>query len=170
MSFLKNLGKNFLKSAVNQVGRDGGKIVSNNLYGTSHATPVKVATESSEVEEGDFPYIDIPEYNLFRYLVCLFICLYFAPYGSVLMILGFFKNRDITIKKVNEVSYAENKIKDLRYKCGYRFGEPILKLTPKYIKANKKQIEKANFKSKIYFTIGIIGLIYTIIRHINLHN
>lgn len=41
MSFLTSLAKGFIRSAVNQVGRDGGKVVSNNIYGNSHSTPIR---------------------------------------------------------------------------------------------------------------------------------
>lgn len=41
MSFLGNLAKGFVRSAVNQVGRDTGRVVSNKLYGNSHSTPIR---------------------------------------------------------------------------------------------------------------------------------
>ena len=41
MSFLTNLAKGFVRSTVNQVGRDTGKIISNKIYGDAHATPIK---------------------------------------------------------------------------------------------------------------------------------
>lgn len=43
MSFLNNLLKGFIRSAVNQVGRDGGKVISNQVYGDKHATPVRMS-------------------------------------------------------------------------------------------------------------------------------
>ena len=41
MSFLTDLAKGFVRSAVNQVGRDGGKVISNRLYGDRHSTPIR---------------------------------------------------------------------------------------------------------------------------------
>jgi hypothetical protein len=41
MSFLTNLAKGFVRSTVNQVGRDTGKIISNKIYGDAHSTPIK---------------------------------------------------------------------------------------------------------------------------------
>lgn len=41
MSFFINLAKGFIRSAVNQVGRDGGRVISNKLYGNSHSTPIR---------------------------------------------------------------------------------------------------------------------------------
>lgn len=40
--FIKTLIKGFFRSAVNQVGRDGGKIVSNKIYGNRHKTPIEI--------------------------------------------------------------------------------------------------------------------------------
>lgn len=42
MSFINNLTKGFIRSAVNQVGRDGGKVISNRIYGNKHSTPIRV--------------------------------------------------------------------------------------------------------------------------------
>jgi hypothetical protein len=40
MSFILQLLKSFIRSGVNQVGRDGGKVISNEIYGNSHKTPI----------------------------------------------------------------------------------------------------------------------------------
>lgn len=41
MGLLSQLGMDFVRSAVRQVGRDGGKIISNKIYGDAHSTPVR---------------------------------------------------------------------------------------------------------------------------------
>lgn len=41
MSFIGNLAKGFVRSAVNQVGRDGGRVISNKLYGDAHSIPMR---------------------------------------------------------------------------------------------------------------------------------
>ena len=40
-NFLSDLGKGFVRSAVNQVGRDGGRVISNSVYGDAHAMPIR---------------------------------------------------------------------------------------------------------------------------------
>lgn len=40
MGFLDGLFKGFVRSAVNQVGRDGGKVISNKIYKGAHSTPI----------------------------------------------------------------------------------------------------------------------------------
>ncbi len=37
-----NLGKTFVQSLVREVGRGGGKVVSNKIYGSKHSTPIRV--------------------------------------------------------------------------------------------------------------------------------
>ena len=39
-NFIVQLIKGFFRSAVNQVGRDGGKVISNKVYGDKHKTPI----------------------------------------------------------------------------------------------------------------------------------
>lgn len=54
MGFISDLGKGFVRSAVNQVGRDGGKVISNTLYGDAHATPIrKVGSSDTSVSGTD---------------------------------------------------------------------------------------------------------------------
>jgi len=40
MKFLTQLLKGFVRSGVNQVGRDGGKVISNKIYKGKHSTPI----------------------------------------------------------------------------------------------------------------------------------
>lgn len=49
MGFIENLAKGFVRSAVNQVGRDTGRVVSNKIYGNAHATPVRGISQSNGV-------------------------------------------------------------------------------------------------------------------------
>ncbi len=52
-NFFSNLGKGFIRSAVNQVGRDSGKVVSNAIYGDRHATPVRGVGSSGPSSAAD---------------------------------------------------------------------------------------------------------------------
>lgn len=45
-NFLSELGKGFVRSAVNQVGRDGGRVISNSIYGDAHAMPIRGVCQS----------------------------------------------------------------------------------------------------------------------------
>lgn len=48
MGFFTNLGKGFIRSAVNQVGRDTGKVFSNSIYGDAHATPIRNVSKTDK--------------------------------------------------------------------------------------------------------------------------
>ena len=49
MNFLSQLAKGFIRSTVNQVGRDTGRVISNQIYGNAHSTPVKGVTYTDGV-------------------------------------------------------------------------------------------------------------------------
>ena len=54
MRFFENLGKGLIRSAVNQIGRDGGRVVSNQLYGDAHSTPHRIVNNNVKpVIDGD---------------------------------------------------------------------------------------------------------------------
>lgn len=55
MGFLSNLLKGFVRSAVNQVGRDGGKIISNKIYKGTHSTPIGTPEYYRQVYGGSSP-------------------------------------------------------------------------------------------------------------------
>lgn len=58
MGFLGDLGKGFVRSAVNQVGRDTGKVISNQIYGNAHSTPIR---NVGLTDQGEYVYIDSGE-------------------------------------------------------------------------------------------------------------
>lgn len=65
MSFLASLAKGFVRSAVNQVGRDGGKVISNKLYGDKHSTPIKnISTTDTGVYVNDITNEPISDADL----------------------------------------------------------------------------------------------------------
>lgn len=62
MSFFTNLGKGFVRSAVNQVGRDGGRVISNSIYGDAHATPIRkveATTQNSQQQPNQEGFVEV---------------------------------------------------------------------------------------------------------------
>ena len=47
---MANLFKTFINSAVSQIGRDGGRVISNKIYGDRHAIPIRGVSNHSVVE------------------------------------------------------------------------------------------------------------------------
>jgi len=138
MSFLNNLAKGFVRSAVNQVGRDGGKVVSNKLYGDSHSTPIRGTGNGNNTNEFINNYNEIPEENSRGALIT-------AGYQADIFKTGFWENffaligsfilpyvgaiywlligvRNIFKKKTEFYGYEKKSVykADKRYKSGAR--------------------------------------------------
>ena len=47
-SFGMQLAEGFVRSTVNQVGRQTGNVIANNIYGNAHSTPFKIITEANK--------------------------------------------------------------------------------------------------------------------------
>ncbi|UJP63681.1 hypothetical protein [Mongoliitalea daihaiensis] len=56
-SFLNKLFKGFIRSAVNQVGRDGGRVVSNKVYKDNHSIPIRNVNNNQEIWDIQNPTI-----------------------------------------------------------------------------------------------------------------
>lgn len=164
MSYFNKLAKGFIRSAVNQVGRDGGRVVSNKVYKGKHSKPIyyhdpnvqQSSFQSGEVlsEANDLSEIDwnvqpnlIKSHPLVTFLKGYFI--HIVPiFGFFIAIYKIFSS----LNKRNATIYAvvENQIPDKRYKTGYRVDGNILVETN-----NRRELipeEKKYFRNK--------GLIY----------
>ncbi|MDE6803401.1 MAG: hypothetical protein K2J29_02045 [Muribaculaceae bacterium] len=125
MSFLKNLAQSFVKSAVNQVGRDGGKIISTNIYrdnGFSTHQPQQASFQrayENEVQIPDNAKLQQP-YLKKRIIFFLMIVGVIFPLGTIVAfiygLLRFFK-RDA---KVIWTQTRSTRTRDRRYRSGYR--------------------------------------------------
>lgn len=150
MSFAKNLAKGFVRSAVNQVGRDGGRVISNSIYGGRNYVPV------SNVAEQGAPQNFIPKNSggavirnkpLSTGKIVLFVFISFClfPVGSIgVAIYGLLSYLDKNAKlEWDEV--VPQYVQDRRYKTNRRYiGNAVVKHTtkipasPEVIAINKK--------------------------------
>ena len=111
-NFTEDLAKGFVRSAVNQVGRDGGKVISNSIYGNAHSTPIRgigknthnqffdestnevISPEElrlrAEAEGFKYLYLDIT-LALNSTLYCFFIFCYFSSTSIIIFIFGIMK-------------------------------------------------------------------------------
>ena len=181
MSFLNSLFKGFIRSAVNQVGRDGGKVISNQLYGNAHAAPVRVSQNQSQTIhfESTSDYIEptnadnIP-YN-FRSMAAkdnlipkaiayLLLCVFIPFIGSLYTFLRgreYSKKRDIEIygKEIAAISKA-----DRRYSSGVRVeGYRERTVITGYAPADSAHLRYFKTKGNIYKVISIAVIIFCII-------
>ncbi len=137
MSFIVKLAKGFVRSAVNQIGRDGGKVISNKIYKNSHATPIRVAVSSNNRKSS---YSTSSKYSINNredlkkagYKVVLlqsnaFLYFFLAIGGGILPIVGplywfylsfrnFFKRHTRFYHIIQKTVY----VRDRRYKTGQR--------------------------------------------------
>lgn len=154
MSFAKNLAKGFVRAAVNQVGRDGGRVISNSIYGGRNYVPVSNVNHqcapqyATQMAEGAI----IKNKPLSTGKIVLFVFLSFClfPVGSIgVAIYGLINYFDKNAKlEWDEVvpQYAQ----DRRYKTNRRYiGDAVVKHTtkvpasPEVVAINKKNGIKA---------------------------
>lgn len=137
MSFIENLAKGFVRSAVNQVGRDGGKVISNKVYKNSHSTPIRIVgssnagtnTETSEDSGSYNSRQDLKEAGYKAELLQSNVVLYFfmAIGGGILPIVGpfywfYLAFRNFFKKHTRFYHYTQKPVyvQDRRYKTGQR--------------------------------------------------
>lgn len=174
MGFLKNLGKGFVRSAVNQVGRDGGKVISNEIYGDRHSTPVRVvgnngtqpaAQQGETSETSDAEYVvhnRVPSAGGIAARVFVAFLLNFLG-GVVLLLYGYSKLRNADKIKGYSVHNEPQYESDRRYKNGMRYvGTVAVKSYSTYL-ATPEEEEQQRHVAKIYIIAGLAIIAFGII-------
>lgn len=131
-SFLKQLSKSFVRSAINQVGRDGGRVISNQLYNGKNYVPVaNVGQQSGQIQQSfnsaqllsDIPnnaIVSIKPFSSCKLFILGFISFVSFPLGSLcVFIYGLMKFCD-TMMTVEWISKEPQYTEDRRYKSGVR--------------------------------------------------
>lgn len=173
----------FISAAVRQVGRDGGKVISNRIYGNAHNSKVTISNEnfkfnsSKEIysyadqglEEGDLVYNGTEYFKLlFGHWLWLIVFVPIPFLGLIGSLIFAYKTFIVKhFKSCTPLYWQTIQIKDGRKKEGYR-EETIL--TPDNSKQEIFQLEipKAN---KVYAILAIIisctttGLIFYFRNH-----
>lgn len=164
-SFINGLAKGFVRSAVNQVGRDAGRVVSNQLYGDAHSTPHRnvsaggagrVSSVGQVEDEGIQPIVPS---------VCVawiwgFVGFLFSIIGGViLLIVGYRKlKRKYTAYGWQYESRAVY-VADGRYKRGERYDGHQLYRRRVEIEADDYIIAKNEKIAKIYLYFGFAAVL-----------
>lgn len=170
MSFISNLIKGFIRSAVNQVGRDGGRVISNNIYQNNHSTPISSTNilqninNVEEVAQHQQERINTSN-NIIKYIIA-FIFTYSLPIiGSIITIVYGAIKMGKTTKNVYKTEQKRVQIADKRYKGGYRLENKMVSYTiQEPLSAENLLIVQK--KGKTYLLIGasyIIILIFILI-------
>ena len=169
MGFGKNLAKGFVRSAVNQVGRDGGKVISNQLYGDAHSSPHRSVNGScGQPQLGilEEKYLRTERASIpsnARVAFCVLLALMFNLFGAlVLLISGYsrWKSR-YTIKGWNVYSvptYAP----DNRYRDGVRYEGDVMRREPVVLEADEWEVERNTIVARIYLAAGVCIILFLI--------
>src|SRR5690606_15969432 len=123
MSFLNNLAKGFVRSAVNQVGRDGGKVISNQVYGNNHSTPIRnVSNNQSQTQNIDVStLIEEKEYVWVKFFWAIIISGFLPILGGLIIIYRGFVNYNKKLIKMYKTESQSVYASDKRYKTGVRY-------------------------------------------------
>ena len=161
----------FISSAVRQVGRDGGKVISNKIYGNAHASKLMIVRDnmsfssSNEVysysdqgfKEGDFIIEGTKYYNVQPWFL-VFTPIYLIPVIGTIPALIFayqtFISKHYSIS--TPLIWKTVQIKDGRKKEGYR---EMNLLTPDILNQEVKKLEIP----KINKSIGYVSLFFALL-------
>lgn len=175
MSFLIKLGKGFVRSAVNQVGRDSGKVVSNHIYGNAHSSPIRkcdkvyyqeIANASSfdsnksRIDaERDGYTVTYCKNSISKKVFWFILCVIFLS-GIIIapMIVLFCKG----IEKINQKYVIMSKpvivaqyVRDRRYRTGQRLDGYVQSLSTIKVVANEEDRMKLRRIGKTYIYIAV---------------
>ena len=172
-NFISQLGKGFIRSAVNQVGRDSGKVVSNSIYGDKHSVPIRNTGSkysgryiqgNIDVEinrENGYVYVcknSTSKKVLWYILALLFAQPFFIFIMLYLLYVGIKKKKQefVYVKKLVPVPLY---VSDRRYRDGVRFWGYDESFVSKTIPAEES--DKAILKKvgNTYIVIAIISLV-----------
>jgi hypothetical protein len=164
-SFISGLAKGFVRSAVNQVGRDAGRVVSNQIYGDAHSIPHRnvsaggagrVSSVGQVEDEGIQPIVPS---------VCVawiwgFVGFLFSIIGGViLLIVGYRKlKRKYTAYGWQYESRAVY-VADGRYKRGERYDGHQLSRRRVEVEADEYIIARNEKIAKIYLYFGFAAVL-----------
>lgn len=159
---MNELAKGFVRSAVNQVGRDAGRVVSNNIYGDAHSIPhrnVSAGRVSSvgKVEDEETVIIEPSEGKAIAWCV---VALFFNFLGAViLLVVGYRKLKNKYVASAWLYESQAVYVADGRYKAGERYDGHQLSRRKIEVSADEFMIEKNEKIAKIYLYAGFAILI-----------
>lgn len=178
-NFITQLSKGFVRSAVNQVGRDYGKTISNQIFGDAHASPVRmvrkdksyIAHSLNNIEQDGSTEVAYHKQEIFTWqdIACLILSplviivgpLVYGVYAAYYL----FKNSTTFIVW----SDCPKRIADRRHKCGYRLeAQGIHK--EKLEVYNRYLDSKTIWKGKIKGFIWLVSLGITLVVNYFLFN
>ena len=165
-SFINGLAKGFVRSAVNQVGRDAGRVVSNNIYGDAHSIPHRSVSGNSSSERvssvGQIEDEGIQPINPSVGAAWFwgFIGFLFSIIGGViLLIVGYRKLKNKYTAYGWQYESQAIWVADRRCKIGERYDGHQLSRRKIELEADDEQIAKNEKIAKIYLYFGFAAVL-----------
>lgn len=163
-NFVNNLAKGFVRSAVNQVGREGGRVISNQLYNGRNYVPIQNVGQPAGYGQ-PYQQAEMPEATTIKdkpfsgggYVVCALLAFLFPVIGAIgVFIYGLVRygNRMMT------VTWTESQhqvIQDRRYKSGVRDGGYINIQRTAKVPADEIVIAEHKNSGKIIMIIAAVA-------------
>jgi len=165
----------FISAAVRQVGRDGGKVISNKVYGNAHGSRINIVNENQQynsskevysyadqgLEEGDFVYNGTQYFKLlFGHWLWLIVFVPIPILGTIGSLIFAYKTFFVKhFQSATPLIWKTIQIKDGRKKEGFREMTILSQDTSKQ-EVYQLEIPKAN---KIYSILALIINAATII-------
>ena len=163
MSFLGNLGRGFIRSAVNQVGRDYGRTISNDVFGDRHAIPHRAVGQPMYVQQQPTPPPlpnQLPpggtfetQHHLPLWVVASIIIPIVGGCAAAIAGINVLAKRDVDYTyHVSEAAYTS----DARYRSGRRYvGDIVVK---KRIRLPRYNVDERIVKSQRTTGILLTGI------------
>lgn len=159
-NFVNGLAKGFIRSAVNQVGRDAGKVVSNDLYGDRHSTPYRnVSGNKRIVEYGDIKEEGtqvIEPSNTFAIIWSVIAFPIFIIGPIILLLVGSWKMKRKHIAHAWVYESQAVYVSDRRRKLGVRYDGDNLTRRKVTVMATDEDMERNEKVAKTYIWGAII--------------
>lgn len=167
MGFLGDLAKGFVRSAVNQVGRDGGRVISNHLYGNAHSTPIRSSANGEMFYQDTVKEYPLIKENLIpsvaKYIFIGISGILFTPLSSIIiLVLGLRKMQQNTIKAYYFKDVATY-VSDRRYKRGVRYNGNITTKIHITINANDNEKKEIKTVGRNYIIIAAISFLWFLV-------
>lgn len=178
-SFINGLAKGFVRSAVNQVGRDAGRVVSNNIYGDAHSIPHRnvsaggagrVSSVGKVEDEGIQPIVP----SVVAAWFWGFVGFVFSIIGGVvLLIVGYRKLKNKYTAYGWQYTSQAVYVADGRYKGGERYDGHQMSRRKVEIEADDYILAINEKIAKIYLYFGfaaVLGYILVMLVMPNVQN
>jgi hypothetical protein len=164
-SFINGLAKGFVRSAVNQVGRDAGRVVSNNIYGDAHSIPHRnvsagragrVSSVGKVEDEGIQPIVPSVGAAWFWGFVGF---MFSIIGGVVLLIVGYRKLKNKHTAYGWQYTSQAVYVADGRHKRGERYDGHQLTRRKVEVEADDYIIARNEKIAKIYLYFGFAAVL-----------